>query len=142
LSFGAPTGPLGFIYREGEHRQPWFDALGDAPVFPAFHVFCGLARGAGRHLVQADSSDTQKVQCLAYRSGDGTTLWLANLTADNQIVELSGNVGSGAIGVLDESSFVQACTDPRGFQAEWRPYAGGAITLAAYAVAFVAMTAH
>jgi len=141
LALGTPTGPLGIIYRQGAHRQPWFDALGGTPVFPAFHVFCGLARGAGRALLKADSSDAQKVQSLAYRSGDGTTLWLANLTADNQVVELSGSVGAGSIGVLDESSFVQACTDPRGFQAEWRPYSGGAITLGAYAVAFVAMSA-
>lgn len=139
LSMGTPTGPLGYIYREAENRQPWFDDLKAPAVFPAYHVISGLTRAAGRKLVQATSSDVQKVQCLAYRGDKGTTLWLANLTAERQNVKLSGLKGASAVGVLDQDSFVSASTDPKGFQAEWRSLSGKSLALGPYAVAFVSV---
>ncbi len=86
ITIGAPTGPLGIIYRKTDYAQPGYDGLPRPhAVYPAFHVVSGLTRGAGAKLVDAACSDPQKVQCLAYRAkAGGTTLWLANLTAQNQ----------------------------------------------------------
>jgi hypothetical protein len=139
IALGAPTGPLGIVYRKAEHRQPWYDALARPAVFPAFHVVAGLTRGAGQKLVAADSSDPAKVQCLAYRGRKGTTLWLANLTAKEQAVALSGFRGAAFAGILDEGSFVRATTDPEAFQDAWKPLRGNGLTLGPYAVAFLSL---
>lgn len=90
IAMGALTGPLGVVYRKAGHAQPGYDGLQGAPVFPAFHVVSGLSRGAGQKLVAAESSDSAKVQCLAYKGKHGTTLWLANLSANEQQVNITG----------------------------------------------------
>lgn len=144
LTLGAPTGPLGIVYRRTDDPQPHYDALDRPAVYPVFHVVCGVARGAGARLVDAVSSDSQKLQCLAYRGQGGTTLWLANLTAEVQNVQVTGaestKVPNGAmIGtLLDENSFDMATADPRGFQNGWKAM-GRSLTLKPYAVAILAI---
>ena len=139
IAMGAPTGPLGSIYRKDQHRQPWYDELSGPAVFPVFHVISGLTHGAGRKMVSVDCSDSQKVQCLAYRGNKGTTLWLANLGAQKQVVNLSGLNGEIFAGTLDETSFVKATTDPRAFQATYQRIKGRSITLGTYAVVFLSI---
>jgi hypothetical protein len=139
IAMGAPTGPLGSIYRRDQHPQPWYDELSGPAVFPVFHVISGLTHGAGQKMVNVACSDSQKVQCLAYRGTKGTTLWLANLGAQKQVVNLSGLKGETFAGMLDETSFVRATTDPRGFQATYQRLKGHSITLGTYAVAFLSI---
>lgn len=138
IAMGAPTGPLGIIYRKAEHQQPWYDQLSGPAVFPAYHVISGLTRGAGQKLVGAESSDTTKVQSLAYRGKGGTTLWLANLTAENQSIIVSGTRGAIFGATLDEDSFVSATTDPLGFQKSWKAMKNP-LTLKPYAVAVISI---
>ncbi|MEK6211704.1 MAG: hypothetical protein AABM64_15270 [Pseudomonadota bacterium] len=138
ISMGAPTGPLGIIYRKAEHKQPWYDGLSGPAVFPVYHVISGLTRGAGQKLVAATSSDNQKVECLAYRGKGGTTLWLANLTAGEQKVQIAGAKGAVFGSMLDEESFVGATTDPRSFQKSWKPIED-TLTLKPYAVAILSI---
>lgn len=138
IAMGAPTGPLGIIYRKAEHKQPWYDQLSGPAVFPAYHVITGLTRGAGQKLVDAQSSDSAKVQSLAYKGRGGTTLWLANLTAENQSVKLSSAKGAIFGATLDEDSFLSATTDPRGFQKSWKAMKD-ALTLKPYAVAVISI---
>lgn len=139
VALGAPTGPLGIIYRKAQHRQPWYDQLAGPAVFPAFHVVAGLTRGAGQKRVNVECSDQGKVRALAYRNKKGTTLWLANLTADRQTVNLDGIKGDAFAGILDEGSFVKAVTDPEAFQESWKPLRGHSLELGAYAVAFLSL---
>jgi hypothetical protein len=75
-------------------------------VYPVYHVVSGLTRGAGRKLVYAESTDAARVQCLAYRGEGGTTLWVANLTAQDQTVAIQGVKGAVYGTTLDEQSFV------------------------------------
>jgi hypothetical protein len=138
LTLGAPTGSLGFIYRKAAHRQPYYDGLSGPAVYPAFHVVSGVARGAGQKLVSATSSDSQKVECLAYRAVGGTTVWLANLTANAQPVKLAGAAKAVFGTMLDEDSFEAATADPRGFQKAWRPMKD-TVTLGPYAVAILSL---
>ena len=138
VAMGAPTGPLGIIYRKAEHKQPWYDELSGQVVFPVYHVISGLTRGAGQKRVEVESSDSAIVQSLAYRGKGGTTLWLANLTAENQSVKLTGAKGAIFGATLDEDSFVSATTDPRGFQKSWKAMKD-ALTLKPYAVAVISI---
>ncbi len=109
-------------------------------VYPVYHVVSGLTRGAGRQLVYAESSDTARVQCLAYRGEGGTTLWVANLTAQDQAIAIHGAKGAVYGTTLDEQSFVRATTDPRAFQAAYSPVKDPAkLRLKAYAVAILSI---
>ncbi len=140
ISMGAPTGPLGLIYRESDYAQPYFDAWKGTAVYPAYHVVTGLARAAGMKLVAATSSDRARVECLAWKVKGATLLSIANLTAQDQSISITGHEGGAMFaGVLDEDSFGQATTDPRGFQGSWKAIKGGALKLKAYAVAFVSL---
>jgi hypothetical protein len=140
MSLGAPTGPLGIIYRKTDYAQPWYDSLSAPAVYPLYHVVSGLAHGIGSKLVAADSSDAAKVQTLAYRAKKGTTVWLANLTADEQTVALRGESGPVFGAMLDESTFVTATTDPKRFQAGYKSIGDpGKIKLKPYAVAVLSV---
>lgn len=138
LTLGAPTGPLGLIYRRTDYKQPYYDGLPGPAVYPAFHVVSGLTRGAGQALVSAASSDSQKLAALAYRGKTGTTLWLANLTGQPQPVRIAG-AGAEVYGtMLDEDSFEVATSDPRRFQKSWKPMKS-ALTLKPYGVAILSL---
>jgi hypothetical protein len=137
VSLGAPTGPLGIVYRKTETKQPYYDELKRDAVYPVFHVVAGLTRAAGAKLVSATSSDDASVRCLAYRAKGAILLWLANMTARDQAVTLA-HQGAGLFGVmLDESSFDKATTDPRGFQKGWSALSTPKLKLGAYAVALL-----
>ncbi len=140
ISLAAPTGPLGIIYRKTDFKQPGYDESAQSAVYPVYHVISGLAHGAGQKLVSADSSDTARVQCLAYRAKAGTTLWVANLTAEEQTVAISGAQGAVLGTLLDEDSFGRATTDPAGFQSTYKPVKDPSkLKLKAYAVAILSV---
>ena len=139
ISMGAPTGPLGMIYRKADHALPYFDGSNGDAVFPAFHVMTGLTRGSGNKLVDVTSSDNSKVECLACKTKGGTTLWLANLTAQVVDVKLSGAKGAMFATRLDQDSFALATTQPRKFQSAYKVLPKPAIALKPYAVAIISV---
>ena len=139
VAIGATTGPLGIIYRKTEYPQPYYDRLSTPAVYPVYHVISGLTRGAGRKLMNAESTDAAKVQCLAYRGEGGTTLWVANLTAQEQTVAIHGSKGTMYGTMLDERSFVKATTDPARFQSAYNVVKEPKLKLQAYAVAILSV---
>ena len=109
-------------------------------VYPLYHVVTGIAHGIGSKLVAADCTDSGKVQALAYRAKKGTTVWLANLTAEDQTVSLRATAGAMFGAFLDESTFVTATTDPRKFQASYKAINDiSRIKLKPYAVAILSV---
>ncbi len=138
ISFGATTGPLGIVHRRGEASVPFYDATdAEALVYPAFHVFAGLARASGAARVRVTSSDGEALRCLAYRARGATLLWIANATAHERGVQVT-HQGREPFGiVLDQASFERATTEPAGFQADTRPLDLSRLVLDAYAVALV-----
>ena len=138
MTVGAPTGPLGIIYRRTSNKQPYFDSLRGPAVFPAYHVVAGLMNSSGQKLVESTSSDDQKVRCFAHRGKNGSTLWIANLTAQNQNVQITAGKGAMVGTVLDESSFEMASTQPIEFQKSWKAMSGK-LTLKPYAVAVLSI---
>jgi hypothetical protein len=137
LSLGAPTGPLGLIHRRGAGAAPYYDALRGPAVYPAYHVVSGLTRAGGAKLVRAESSEPARVRALAYRSRGATLLWLANLTAHDQPLQVDHKGVDPQGIVLDEQSFERAVTDPRGFQTDVKAIDLKRMTLRPYAVALV-----
>jgi len=139
VTIGAPTGPAGIIARRTDFSQPWFDDIAGPSVYPIYHVIAGLAASAGEKLVQAQSSDDAAVACLAYRSGAGTTLWLANLTDREQSVQLTGQDISGArLTRINEAEFAQLTQDPDWLRSSAEAMTGdGTVKLTAYEVAVV-----
>jgi hypothetical protein len=141
LSLGAPTGPLGVIHRKGDAAVPYFDAIESQAVYPAYHVVAGLTRAAGAKLVACAPPPDAGLCSLAYRAEGATLLWLANMSANKQIVRVDTNrrrPGNEPFGiVLDEQSFERATTSPLAFQAEHRPLDLSRLALGAYAVALV-----
>jgi hypothetical protein len=135
VAIGAATGPFGFIHRSAEHHQPYFDSIGEATVYPAFHVMAGLTRGCGRQIVEASVSPIGRVAALAWREADRCVLWVANLTPDPQAVRIIGlNEARSRLSRIDAASFEQAVRDPRALESFARPHAGE-LELDAYAVA-------
>lgn len=137
IAIGAPTGPSGAIYRRLDYAQPYFDDLREPAVYPVFHVLAGLSGSAGAALLDLALSRPSVVTGLAYRQGDRTELWLANLTAAEQTVRLGGlPTGTARLSLLDAASFAQVTTDPKAFANDRRPIdISTPLRLGAYAVA-------
>ncbi|MDE0049046.1 MAG: hypothetical protein OXO52_04610 [Rhodospirillales bacterium] len=137
LAFGQPSGALGMVYRRTGDPQPWFDDLAGPAVPPLYHIVSALAAAKGAAVRAVTSGDATRVLGLAYESGGGTLLWLANLTPETQAVTVSGLSGSGAtVGRLDSSNFVDAASDPAGFAASrGEPGDPSRLALAPFAVA-------
>jgi len=142
VAIGAPTGPHGIVFRPADYPQPDFDRLRSAAVFPAYHVIAAFAGAAGRRQVAAESSDRSAVDAIAWRRPGGLSVWLANLTAGEQRVALTGlPPGRATLVRLDEDSFVPATVDPAFFAGGGRRLGrSGAFDLGAYAVACVDVT--
>jgi hypothetical protein len=111
VALGSATGPQGMIYRKLAHAQPWFDG-GAARVYPTYHAIAGLAAASGARRIDADASAPFKIATLAYRSGRGQVLWLANLSGENQSLKIDGFDGPARLQILDEGSFEAAVRDP------------------------------
>ena len=134
LSMSSPTGEFGVIYHAMEFPQAWFDDAGG--VFPAYHVLSGAAKAAGKTRLATTLSTPDQIQAYAWRSDRKTTVWIANLTADQQTVEIEGlPTGNRSVRLLNESSFEVCATGPDGFNKIAVINDGNKIELAAYAVA-------
>jgi hypothetical protein len=142
VSIGAPTGPMGIIYRHTDYPQPHFDDLKGPTVYPLYHVIAGLAAAAGSKQVAATSADPAAVAVVAHRDTSGPALWLANLTGSDQAVKITGlGEGAATLHLLDEKSFVAVTTDPAFLQKPGEKLRrASSLTLAPYAVARVAPT--
>ena len=138
ISMGAPTGPLGMIYREAEHTQPFFDDLEAVAVYPVFHTLSALNRASRNPILTMSCSDISTVACFGWIDKSGNTVMIANLTADEQNVDLSGIGADATIGMLDEDSFITATTNPKAFRKAGELLGDAKrIRLGGYAVAYL-----
>lgn len=139
ISMGAPTGPLGMIYREAEHTQPFFDDLEAVAVYPVFHTMSALNCASGNAMLSMICSDVSKAACLGWHEKSGSTVLIANLTADEQLIDLSGIPSDATIGMLDEDSFIFATTNAKTFRRAGKLLGDAKqIRLGGYAVAYLA----
>jgi hypothetical protein len=136
-TMASPVGEFGIAVTALPHAQPWFDDQPDAKVYPVFHVLRGVAAAAGRERVTAQSSDGERVRALAWRDGETTHLWIANLRDVRVEVRFDGIDGrSGGLWVLDEGNFEAAVADPKAADRQDK-LERNQLTLGPYAVARV-----
>jgi D-apionolactonase len=136
VGIGAPTGPAGIIARKQDTAQPYFDGLTGVGVYPLYHVIAGLAAASGRDLLEATSSDPASVAALAWRTGGGSEIWLANLTGAETSVSLGGTgKGQMIVFTLDSGTFTAATTRPEHLREGGQTASpDGAVALGPYAV--------
>jgi hypothetical protein len=130
ITLGAGTGDLGLLHTRGGYEKPWFDPQGG--LYPVFHVFKGLGALAGLPLLPVRSSRPREILALGALVGGLPELWVANLTAAPQQVELPEALRT--VASLDEHSFEAAAADPRLLETRERPLDGRRLQLAPYAV--------
>jgi hypothetical protein len=136
----ALVGEFGVVHRRLPYDQPWFDDLGRAAVYPAYHVVAGMAQAAGRPLVEATSSDQTRIAALSYRAANDTTsLWLVNLRDFPQRVMLPDLDAKARISRLDESTFEAAATDPAFLYAHAAALATREIEVGAHGIVWIQM---
>ena len=134
VTLAATHGPSSIVFAKQPHAQPWFDQAG-AKVYPHYHVIAGHAALTGDALATT-SSDARAIQAFAVGGKSGTSLWLSNLTAREQIVRITGVTGNGSTLTLDEDTFETACRDANWLRSATRlPLKGGSLTLKPYAIA-------
>ena len=141
VCLSAPVGEFGVVYARMELcRSPGSTSRARASI-RLYHVIRGMAAAAGEPRLETTPSDGSSVQSVAWRSGGGTVLWLANLTGAAQTVEIEGlprgrkAASRGSI----EDSFVSATSGPDGFLDAGAARRLDRIELAPYAVARLAV---
>jgi len=137
VTLGAPTGPLGHIYRKLPSQQPYFDVTKEAVIYPGYHVIAGMAGLAGADLLATSLSDSGAVEAIAARRGDETNLWLANLTPRKTLVALPRRwVGHARLSTMDARNFTKAVSNPGHFDGG-RKLSKEVLELQPYAVVLV-----
>ncbi|MHB0878074.1 MAG: hypothetical protein ACYC5O_18730 [Anaerolineae bacterium] len=125
---------------ESAEGSPLPDAFPSLPgsVFPVYHVFAACRDAAAAAVLPAVSADPLRVQALAFRSGAGIRLLLANLTAEPQRVSVAGMGESLRLLCLDEDNAEEAMRTPEEFlhrQSQTLDVSGAAVVrLLPYAV--------
>ncbi|PAQ07068.1 hypothetical protein [Mesorhizobium temperatum] len=137
VAFGDFTGPFGYVYRKADFVQPWFDQQDGRMVYPAFHVMAGLSKLNGATLLFVGTSGADSIAAIAAEKDGRTTLWLSNLTAKKQPVQLSDTPISARIALLAADQFERAAADPNFMESSGRQLDDQFISLDAYAVARV-----
>ncbi|PWH15688.1 MAG: hypothetical protein DDG58_10665 [Ardenticatenia bacterium] len=139
VTFYETTGWLGIMEREeGSPLPDVFRSLPGA-VFPMYHVFADVGEFAGGQVVPSASSAPLRVDGLTLRKGERTRVMLANMTHQEQRVNIVGLGGRIQVRSLDETNAEYAMQSPEAFRAqagEMIPTHTGscALTLMPYAV--------
>jgi len=104
---------------EGSPLPAKFPSL-EGSVFPLYHVLADVGEFVGGEVVASRSSAPLKVDGLVLRQGPRTRILLANLSAESQMVRVTGPGLSQSVQVkyLDETNAENAMLWPESFRAE------------------------
>ena len=102
VALASLTGPQGLTFGPGDRRPPEFPS---AEATPAFHVLRGLATHKSRHSIATSNSNPEAVAAMGIETPAGPELWLANLTAEEQDVQISPWHGPAVLHLLDHARF-------------------------------------
>jgi D-apionolactonase len=136
IALAAPAGPFGLVYRPMPVAQPGYDERdrdGETLVYPIYHVMRGLADSRSARRVKLANSAPLRVAALAYGSDRGTTLWLANLSAEPEHVAIAG--ATGVCTKLELAHLEDAVAAPDWFETAPEAQVEGQLELGAHAIA-------
>ncbi len=141
ISMAAPTGPLGVIYRRTDYAQPYFDELAAkqsaVAVYPVYHLLAALNFASGAQMLDVQCAQPGSIAALGWEKDGERWILMANLTAAERKIQLSGLGGNARIGILDAAHFAEATTDVDGFRRRSEKMSGSELALDAYAVACI-----
>lgn len=140
MALAAPAGPFGCIWSRTAWPQPGYDGLakaGRTPVYPLWHALRWLGEAAGRPRLACRIDEPRRVAGVAWQAPDGPCLLLANLGGRQETVLLGDTVAEARL--LDETSAIDAITDPTWSRTAPTQRVEGALALGPYAVARLAL---
>jgi D-apionolactonase len=132
LTLGGTVGEFGIAYTKADYPQPWFDE--NRGLYPIYHAIKGLTALRGRPLVALTISKPREIQAIAAERDGDIEIWLANLTDQNQAVELAPKV-VGSFSVLSAPDFERTTQDFSAVDSLERAFSDEAVTLPPFAVA-------
>ncbi|NOZ50786.1 MAG: hypothetical protein GXP37_12185 [Chloroflexi bacterium] len=116
LTYYETTGWRGVMETEtGSPLPQKFHSL-PGTVFPMYHVFADVGEFADGQMLPAASSDRLKVEGLALTKNGRMRVLVANLTATEQDIHLSGLPAQVRVRVMDESNVIAAMQTPAAFR--------------------------
>jgi D-apionolactonase len=118
LTFYETTGWRGVVESESG-SPPEFPSL-PRSVFPLFHVLADAGEFRGAQIASGTHNAPLKLTGMALRQENKTRVLLANLSNEEQRVELQNLPQKIAIRVLDESNAELAMLKPKEFRAQWQ----------------------
>jgi D-apionolactonase len=116
LKYLAESGAAAVTYHETVGVRGVVERGGD--VFPLYHPLADAAGWRGTDVLRCESSAPLRAVGLALRTDHGTSLLVANLTAEPQQVFAGPLHGSAAVRRLREETAELARSDPERFRAE------------------------
>jgi D-apionolactonase len=131
LTLGGLVGEFGIAYARTGYPQPWYDENGG--VYPVYHVIKGLTALRGQSLINLKISKPRELQAIAVQRDEEIEVWLANLTGQNQAVDLKVKAG-GRLSILSAATFEEATQDVLVMETLAKPFPGEIINLPPYAV--------
>ena len=102
VGLASISGPQGLI-RRGQVAKPQRHPT--AKVVPAYHVLAGLAARRSNACISTTCDDPCKLATLAIETDAGPELWLANLTAKKQRIQVDGLHEKSEIHTIDSTQF-------------------------------------
>jgi D-apionolactonase len=131
LTLGGMVGAFGIAYARTDYPQPWYDENGG--VYPIYHVFKGLSALRGQPLIDLTISKPRELQAIAVQRDEEIEVWLANLTDQNQKVDLKRSV-RGHLSILSAATFEEATQNVSAMDSLGRPFREEIIRMSPYAV--------
>ena len=117
LTFYETTGWRGVMERAGGSPSSAFHSVAGG-VFPLYHVLADVGEWAESDVLKLTSSDGLRATGLALRQSTLTRVIVANLSAQEQEVEVRGVGETVRVKMLDESNAENAMREPEKFRRE------------------------
>jgi hypothetical protein len=120
VTYLETAGERGIMQGDFDSRWPLqFNTL-KGMIFPVFHMFRWLLKDKSFRLIQAISSHSALVDCLALSNGREIKLAIINFTSEDQNVLIHGISGEIRTKILNSESFADASTDFKWLEKEWQ----------------------
>jgi len=124
VTYYETTGWRGVMEREAGSPLPEkFRSLPGA-AFPVYHVFADIGEFAGGQVLPSRSTEPDRVVTMSISKGEKRRILAGNLTGEKLQVTLRDLTGRARVTTLDESSVLNAMTDPQAFRRS-EPVIGG-----------------